>query len=204
MHISWLGNTSIKLQVKPLDIDITIVIDPYKQEKGNFPRSLTPNIALFTRTAKNSITLSGNPYILDTAGEIDTKDILITATEGHEEGRFMLRIDAEKMSIGHLGLTNKELTDKQIELLTNIDILFIPIGHEKSYTAETAIKIINSLEPRIVIPMAFKSDNDPEAKEITNFLKEMGKKDLEAEKKVIVKKKTLPEEEMQIILLEKE
>ncbi len=204
MHITWLGNTTIKIQTNPADVDLTVVIDPYKQEQGEFPRSLTPNIAIFTRGEKNSITLSGNPYILSTAGEVDIKDVMVSAVEGHSEEETMIRIDVEKLSLGHLGLTNKTLTEKQIDLLSGVDILFIPVGNEKSFDTEQAIKTINSLEPRIVIPMAYKSDNDPKAKDIDNFLKELGLKDINPEKKIIIKKKDLPEEEMKIMLLEKE
>lgn len=204
MHISWLGNTTIKIQAKPVDNEVTIIIDPYRQSVGTFPRSLTPNLAIFTRGEEESITLSGDPYIMSTAGEIDTKDILVSTTEGNEEGQIMVRLDAEKISLGHLGLTNKPLTEKQISLLSGIDVLFIAVGHEKSFDIDQALKTINILEPRVIIPMAFKSDNDPKAKEITGFLNEMGAKDLKAEKKVILKKKDLPEEEVQVVLLEKE
>lgn len=204
MHISWLGNTAIKIQAKPVDTDVTIIIDPYKQKEGNFPRSLTPNVVIYTRGEKDSITLSGNPFVVSTPGEIDTKDVLVTTTQSHNENEIIARIDVEKVSIGHLGLTNKLLTEKQIELLSNIDVLFIAVGHEDSFDVEQALKTINSIEPRIIIPIAFKSENDPKAKEITTFLAEMGAKDLKPEKKVIVRKKDLPEEEVQVMLLEKE
>ncbi|PLX28172.1 hypothetical protein C0581_03150 [Candidatus Parcubacteria bacterium] len=204
MHISWLGTTAIKLQTKPLDKDIVIVIDPYKPASGSFPRSLTPEIGLYTRGEKNSITLSANPYTLSTPGEIDTKGVLVTAAEGHEAGTTMVRIDVEGVSLGHLGLTNKPLTAKQLEVLAGIDILCIPVGHPDSYDAEAAVKAVNTIEPRVVIPMAFKSDNDKTAKPVDSFLKEIGSKNGDVEKKVIIKKRDLPQEETEVIVLEKE
>lgn len=204
MHISWLGNTAIKIQTKPFDKDITIVIDPYKQKNGNFPRSLTPDIALFTRGEKESITLSGEPFIFSTAGEVDTKGILITAVEGHNAGENMIRIDAEDMSLAHVGMINKQLTSKQVEILSNIDILCLPVGHKDSFDAEGAVKLVNEIEPRVVVPYAFNSDNDPDAKAIDSFLKEIGSKNGTPEKKVIIKKKDLPEEDTDVIVLEKE
>ena len=204
MHISWFGTTSIKLQTKPHGNDVVVTIDTYKPAVGAFPRSLTPDIGIFTRGEKGSITLSGDPYLLSTAGEIDTKEILVSAVEGHNPGETMVRIDAEQMSIGHLGLTNKALNKKQLELLSGVDILFIPVGHKDSFDAEAAVKTVNEIEPRIVIPMAFKSENDKDSKTIDNFLKEIGSKNGSPEKKVIVRKKDLPQEETKVIVLQKE
>ncbi|MEK7623444.1 MAG: hypothetical protein AAB408_02115, partial [Patescibacteria group bacterium] len=63
MHFSWLGNSAMKIQTKPAEADITIVIDPYKPATGTFPRSLTPNITLYTRGENESIPVSCNPFI---------------------------------------------------------------------------------------------------------------------------------------------
>jgi L-ascorbate metabolism protein UlaG (beta-lactamase superfamily) len=205
MHISWLGTTAIRLQAKPFDEDIVIVIDPYRPAKGDFPRNLMPHIGLFTRGEEETITLSGDPFLLSMPGEIDTKGILVSAVEGFDEKSTMLRIDAEQLSIGHLGLVNKQLTERQLNLLSDVDILFVPVGGKDCYDAEQAVKAVNSIEPRIVIPVAFKSDNDPDADSVEKFLKEIGSKNHEApQKKVIIKKKDLPEEETRIIVLEKE
>lgn len=204
MHISWLGNTAVKIQAKPFDKDIVVVIDPYKQDKGNFPRSLAPNIGLYTRGEKNSITLSGNPFVLDTPGECEHDGILISSVQGHEKDTTMIRIDAEQISVGHIGFIKKQLDDKQLEVLSGVDILIVPIGHPDSLDNETAIKVINSVEPRIVIPIAYFSDNDPQAKPVDSFLREMGVKDHKPETKVIIKKKDLPQEETQVIVLSKE
>lgn len=204
MHISWLGNTAIKLQVKPFDKDVIVVIDPYRPTTGNFPRSLAPNVGLFTRGENGSITLSGSPFILATAGECEIKGVLITAVEGNAPGTVMLRLDTEQLSVGHLGITNKPLTDKQLEVLADVDILFVPVGNGESYDAEAAAKAVNAIEPRIVIPMAFKCDTDPKAKPVDEFLKEMGAANGGGEKKVIIKKKDLPQEDTHVIVLNKE
>lgn len=62
MHISWLGGTSIKIQTKYADSDVTVLIDPYKYDKGAFPRSLTADVVLLTRGSEELITLSGDPF----------------------------------------------------------------------------------------------------------------------------------------------
>ena len=95
------------------------------------------------------------------------------------------------------------LTNEELDVVSGVDILFVPVGNDTCYDAEAASKVANALEPKIVIPMAFKCDNDPKAKPVEEFLKEVGAK-VQAEKKLIIKKKTLPEEGTQVMVVEKE
>lgn len=194
----------MRLQTKPRDTDVNIVIDPYKPAAGNFPRSLTADIALYTKSTKNSITISGNPFDVETAGEFEVKGVLITAAPGHESGQTLLRLDCEKISFGHTGYINKQLTDQQLEVLAGVDILCLPVGGGDGYEPEAASKVISAVEPRIVIPLAFKSDTDPQATPVSDFIKEVGLTPEKEEKKVILKKKDLPQEDMKVIVIEKE
>ena len=204
MHISWLGNSAIRLQCKPDSDDVIVVIDPYKPDTGVFPRSLSPQIALYTRGTDGSIILSGEPFILETPGECETKGILMTAVQGHSDHHIMVRIDAEQLRIGHLGMTDKPLTDAQLEVLSDVDILFVPVGGAGCYNADGATKAITAIEPRIVIPMCYQSDTDPKAGSVDSFLKEMGAANGTPEKKFIIKKKDLPVEETRVVVIAKE
>lgn len=205
MHISWLGGTAIKLQIKPQNEDVIVVIDPYRPEQGDFPRSLSPNVAIFTRGQKDAVTLSGEPFVLDTPGECDIKGVLITAITGSLPEETMVRLDAENLSVAHLGLAKKPLTQAQREILSDIDILFVPVGGVDGYDVEAAVKAVNDLEPRIIIPIAHQSDNDPKAASAAQFCKEMGVAMVkEPETKVIIKKKDLPTEDTTVIVLAKE
>ena len=204
MHISWLGNSAVKIQTKPLDEDVTVVIDSYKPEKGNFPRSFSPQIGLYTRGEKDSITLSGDPFVLSTPGECETKGVLVTAVQGHEEGQIFLRVDSEYLSVGHLGNASKQLTDAQLEVLADVNVLIVPVGGKGCYNAEDAVEAVNAVEPRIVIPIMFKSDIDPDADPVSTFIKAYGAKDVVEESKTIIKKKDLPQEDTRVIVLTKE
>ncbi len=204
MHISWLGTTAIRIQGKLQSEDVIVVIDPYKPAQGAFPRSLTPHIGLYTRGEKDSITLSADPFVLNSAGECEVKGVLVTGVQGHTDESVMYRIDMKGMSVAHLGLTNKDLNKGQIDALSGVDILIVPFGHKDAYDAVQAVKAINAIEPRVIIPMAFQSDNDPDAAPVQTLLKELGAPDKTAEKKVIFKKKDLPQEDTEVVLLEKE
>mgnify|MGYP001578654337 CR=1 FL=1 len=203
MHLSWLGNTTVKIQTKPFDQDLVIVINPYKPDVGNFPRNLSAHIALFTNGTENSISL-GEPFILSTPGECETKGVLITAAPGEESGQAIFRVDAEDISVAHLGMLKKDLTADQLDVVSGVDILFVSVGGLNGYDAEYAVKAINTIEPRIVIPINYQSENNPKAAKVEVFLKEMGASSITPEKKIIIKAKDLPQEETKIIVLAKE
>ncbi len=202
MHISWLGQTCVKLQTKNLDEDVVILLDAYKPDKGNFPRNFSPQIALFSKGQDNAATVGG-AFILDTLGEVEIKNILITALPG-SDNNIIFKINAEGMNLVHLGRQNKKIDAAILEKIGTPDILFIPVGGGEDYLKpEEAAEIVNELEPRVVAPVAFKCDTDPSALPVNAFLKESGLKDGQPEQKIIIKKKDLPQEERKLIVLEK-
>jgi len=204
MHISWLGSTAVKLQTKPVSDDVIVILDPYKPENGEFPRSLTADIVIATRGEKNLAPLSGTPFLLNSPGECEIKGVLMTAAYSQTPGQTIARLDAEQLSIGFLGMVNKTLTNEELDVVSGVDILFVPVGGKDCYDAEMAVKMVNEIEPRIVIPMAYQSENNPEANDVSAFIKAIGLKAEEPQSKVIIKKKDLLAEEMKVIILEKE
>lgn len=203
MHISWLGQTCVKLQTKFEDQDINIIIDPYRPDTGEFPRSFSPQIAIYSKGQENTVTLSGTPFIMDTLGEFETKEIMVMAYPG-EEGNIIYRINAESMSIVHLGRMSKKPNIEELEKIGSIDILLLPVGNNKTYlNAEDAASIVTALEPRIIIPIAYQCDSDKSAAPVSEFIKETGIKPEITDKKIILKKKDLPQDDTKMIVLEK-
>ena len=203
MHISWLGQTCVRLQTRFNDEDVITVIDAYRPTSGEFPRSLAPTIALLSSGEENCITLSQNPFVLSTLGECEKKEVMITAFPSLN-GNIIFKINTEQLSVVHLGRLNKKPELSDLEKIGTIDILLIPVGGGKSYlSAEDAASIVTALEPRIVIPVAYQCDTDKSAAPISDFVKESGIKPFATEKKLIIKKKDLPQDETRLIILEK-
>lgn len=203
MHISWLGQTCVRLQTRFKDEDVVTVIDAYRPEVGEFPRSLSPQIALFTSGEENSITLSQNPFMMSTLGECEKKEVMITAFPSLN-GNIIFKIMAEQLSVVHLGRLNKKPELSELEKIGTIDILLVPVGNGQEYlTAEDANNLVTALEPRIVIPIAYRCDSDPKALPVSDFIKESGMKPDTTDKKIIIKKKDLPADETKLIILEK-
>ena len=204
MHFNWLGQTCIKLQTKNLDEDVTIIIDSYRPKNGDFPRNLAPQIALFSRGTDNTVTMAQNTFVLDTLGEMEIKGIMIYAILG-AEGNIIYKINAEGLNIVHLGKLTKKIENGNLEKLSSPDILLIPVGGKGEYLeAEEAANLVTTLEPRIIIPMGYQCDTDPQVGTLGDFIKEIGLKPEITDKKIIIRKKDLPADETKIFVLEKD
>jgi L-ascorbate metabolism protein UlaG (beta-lactamase superfamily) len=192
MHISWLGQTCIRLQTKYKDEDVVTVIDPYKPDTGEFPRSLSTQLGLFSKTQENTISLGQSPFIMDTLGECEIKEVMVTAFPT-TDGTIIFKINAEQLSVVHLGRMHSKPDLVEMEKIGSVDILLVPVGGGKEYlNAEDAASIVTALEPRIVIPIAYQCDSDPSAKPITDFIKEMGLKPDATDKSLLSRKKIYP------------
>lgn len=201
MHISWLGRNCVKLQTKHRDEDVVVLIDAYKPEKGEFPRSFSPTVALFSAGEENGATLSQNPLVVATPGEFETKDCMVLAIAGNDKD-MVFKIMAEGLSLVHVGGLSKKLSNEAMEKIGHVDILFVPAG-QTHLSAEDAASLTTELEPRIVIPVGYNCDTDPKAKPLAEFVKEVGLKPTATDKKFIIKKKDLPQEDTALFVLEK-
>lgn len=202
MHISWLGQTCVRLQTKNLDEDITVIIDGYKPATGDFPRSFSPQIALYSHTEEDATTLSQNPFVISSSGECEVKGVMCYSYPCSDGQVF--KINSENLNLIHLGKITKKLDEAMLEKLGTPDILFVPIGGGKDYlSAQDAADMVTAMEPRIVIPMAYQCDSDPKAGSLTDFIKVLGLKPDLTDKKIIIKKKDLPAEETKLMVLEK-
>lgn len=105
-------------------------------------------------------------------------------------------INLDDIKLCHLGdFGEKELRPETKEAMQEIDILLLPIGGDSVLAAESAVKVANQIEPKIIIPMHY--DKTTKAKTdsvLKNFTKEMGIETKKAEEKLTLKKKDLPEE----------
>ena len=204
MHISWLGQTCIKLQTKNADKDISIIIDAYRPKKGDFPRNFGPDIALFSSGLEDSATTSQDTFVVNSLGEMEVKGLMIYAVAGNDSN-VIYKLNGEGLNIVHLGRLKKAPTSEYLEKIMSPDILCIPVGGGQSYLdPKAAADLATALEPRLIIPMGYNCDTDPDAAPLSAFVKELGLKADATEKKFIIKKKDLPQDETKLIVLEKE
>lgn len=153
--------------------------------------------------------VAGSPRVLDGPGEYEVKNtsIIGVATfrgkeKTPESGRNVAFVfEAEDMRIGHLGAIGHVPTSDQIEAMGNVDVLLVPVGGAESLDGATAAEAVTVLEPKIVIPMNFKTDADREKLDpLDRFLKEMGAKNPERHQKATITRSMLPEETQLLVL----
>ena len=126
---------------------------------------------------------------------------------GAERGKNTIyKIEMEGISLVHLGDLGHKLTEGQTEILSGVDVLFIPVGGIYTIDAQTAAEVATQLEPSIIIPMHYqRAGLNPQAfaelAPVSNFLKEMGKEGIVPQPKLKVTKDTLPQE-TQVVVLE--
>ena len=196
MNINWYGQTCFKISVsKSKNGQVNIIIDPPTKDSGLRGPKLEADILLSTDIKGLS---AGSHFLITGPGEYDIKDIYIQGTKA--KGATIYTIEAEDMKLCHLGRINqKELTSEQIDLIGEVDILFLPIGTDP----KTSVKIMSQIEPKVIIPMYYKISKSKEKLDsINSFLKILGIKSIEKTTKLSIKAKDLPKEEVKIISLE--
>lgn len=212
MIITWQGHSCFKIQDKIGPDGVTLVTDPYDKEVGlkvpNFEADII-TVSHDHHDHNNIAALRGTPFIIDCAGEYDRKGILIEGIDsyhdekkGEERGNNIIyRIEVDDISVAHLGDLGTVLDNTQLEKLVGTDVLLIPVGGKYTLDAKKAVEVISQIEPRIVIPMHYKTeglkmDLDP----IDKFIKELGLTP-SYEEKLKISKKDLPAEDMELVIL---
>jgi L-ascorbate metabolism protein UlaG (beta-lactamase superfamily) len=205
MQIQYFGLSSFKITTK----EASIITDPFHKDSGlTPPRGAADILILADKNNKlySAISgVSGQPFAMDTPGEYDLKGVTVTGIPLKQEEKYVSVFLIESEDIRILNLTHiKEwnMKEDEIESLGEIDILILPVGGNTVLSASQAAKVVNEIEPKIVIPSHYKMNDliiDVDA--VDKFIKEMGGKK-ETMEKLTVKKKDLLEEGTKVIVLD--
>ncbi len=213
MIITWQGHSCFKLQDKIGPDGVTLVTDPFNKEIGLKVPNFEADIVTVSHDHydhNNIAALRANPFVIDCAGEYDIKNVLIEGVdsfhddkEGGERGKnIIFRFEIDDISVVHLGDLGTILDSSQLEKLAGTDILLIPVGGKYTLNAKQAVEVISQIEPRIVIPMHYKTDDlkIEDIDGVDKFIKEMGITPT-YEEKLKISKKDLPSEDMELVIL---
>lgn len=101
-------------------------------------------------------------------------------------------------NITWLGEMAEYPSDEFIEELGEVHVLIIPVGGKDVLSGKDAYRLVEALEPLVVIPMCYGEDREG----LSSFLKEMDVKMPTPQKSYEFKKTELSEENMELVLLE--
>lgn len=207
MEIYWLGHGCFRLRGR----DATVLCDPCPPSTGYKIGKVNADIVTISRDHPDSshrAAVSGEAKFLDGPGEYDISGVLITAVDtdradrvdGHSRNIAYV-IDLDDIKVCHLGDISRVPASDEIEELSAADILMVPVGGGRVLDAEKAAEIVSLLEPKIVIPMLYKTDvskGDFEA--VDRFVKEMGAEAKSPEQRLNITRSGLPQDTTLVLL----
>ncbi len=206
MQIHYFGLSSFKIQTK----EATVITDPFDKESGLTPPRGNADVLILGEKQNKLYTavsgVSGEPFLVSDPGEYDIKGVTITGIPLlQDEGRYVTVDLIESEDIRILNLNHiREFNMKQDDLegLGEIDILILPVGGNSVMTAKDAAKVVNEIEPKIVIPSHYNiSGLKLPYDKADGFIKEMGGKS-ETMDKLLLKKKDLVPDQIKIVVLD--
>ncbi len=210
MTISYLGHSCFRIEAK----EGSVLIDPFSKEIGLRAPKIKDDIVLISHAHEdhnNVADINEGAFLIINPGEYEKNGISIQGissfhdnNEGRDRGyNTIYVIRAEDMTICHLGdFGESKLSDRQVELISDVDVLMVPVGGTYTINAKEAVGIITQVEPKMIIPMHFKTKDlrlDIEGPE--KFIKELSLKPEKVDK-LKISKKLLPTEETKLIVFE--
>lgn len=182
------------------------MVDPLPHNLGLSPSRLQADLFLFTDTKnpQHAKAQKSDAFLIDAPGEYEVHGVTVNGIPIDIAGGAMtiFTIQAEGIVIGHLGALGQTINGPQIELLKDIDVLFVPVGGKPTLSARQATEVLSVLEPRVVIPMYYKVPGlTMKLDGVDVFLKEFGVKSAQPQEKIRLTRKELPEGDMQVLLL---
>ena len=212
MNIIYLGHSSFLLKFKLA----RVVCDPYSEAVGFKMAKTKADIVTISHQHddhNNFKVIGGEPRVVNGPGEYEIKGVIITGittyhdnSNGKEKGKnIVYTFDSENLRLCHLGDLGHELSEKQLNKLNGVDILFVNVGGETSNGPKKAVKVIKQIKPSIVIPMHYKTKEHNSKWEnkasLKDFIDEI-QLEPRREEKLKINKLDLPEE-LQLVVLER-
>ena len=204
MEITWLGHSCFRLRGR----DAAVVMDPCDKSTGYNIGKLTADIVTVSHehpAHSHVAAVTGTPRVVQGPGEFEIAGVLIMGIRTFhdpEQGRKLGKntsfvVELDDVRVCHLGDLGHVPTPEQVEGLSGVDVLLAPVGGGNTIGATAAAETISLLEPKLVIPMHYKTPADKaELEPLDRFLKEIGAASALNERlpKLSITKSTLPDE----------
>lgn len=163
MYITWHGHACFEIGNKK-----KLLFDPHDGKSiGIKPPIATPDIVLISHQHFDhnaTRILHGKFKVYDSPGYFDEGDIKIFGYRayhdevgGKKRGEVTLyKVVVEDITFLHTGDLGHVLPDKTIQEIGSVDILFVPVGGVFTLDAQGAYRVVNKINPKVVIPMHYR------------------------------------------------
>jgi L-ascorbate metabolism protein UlaG (beta-lactamase superfamily) len=210
MQITWYGHACFRLRGR----SGTVVTDPYGDDIGYSLPRVRADIVTVSHDHPdhaNVKAVKGKPKVIEGPGEYEIKGVFVIGIPTYYDDtrtqpgirNTVYVVDMDGITICHLGDLRRVPTQSQVEELSEVDVLLVPVGGGSTLEAAKASDVISLLEPRIVIPMHYQTKflRGLKLQPVDLFLKEMGVKDTVPQDGLTVTKSGLPTE-TQVVVME--
>lgn len=187
MKLFWHGGSTCTI----ITDQATFIINPLSKGKET-------DISVFSEELKDRPKAQEKAF--DWAGEYEAGGVSWIGYDWKKKDDSSITLyhfEVEGMNVCHLHSIDDVPEEAMLKNLGDVDILLVPLGEKDSLSAKNAAKLVEHIEPRIVVPILY----TPEALE--EFKKELGASNVEPQKELKIIKSNLPTEEMLIVILEK-
>lgn len=207
-EVKWLGHACVRLRGR----DVTVLMDPVGPETGYRPAKQRADIVTVSHPhpGHRYLDLVRPGYrLIEGPGEYEIKGTFITgirtyhdAERGQQLGKNTVYVvDLDGVLICHLGDLGHSLSDEQAELLSEVDVLLVPVGGGSTLNAELAVEVVSQIEPRVVIPVQFRTEQgDAQRDTLDRFLRALGHTEVTPRETLVVRKGELGEA-MELVVL---
>ena len=170
VRLTYYGHSSFLLEAAD---GTRVILDPYRAGSfngafryGAIPDTAEAVVATHTHDDHGAVdTIPGHPRILiqpssATVGrwEITGIDVAHDAEGGRSRGKnTIVVLDDGDVRLAHLGDIGHTLDASTITAIGRVDVLLVPVGGFFTIDHAQAAEVVESLDPRIVIPMHYKT-----------------------------------------------
>jgi len=200
MDISWLGHSCFRIRGNRA----SVITDPYPPSLGYSLGKPTARIVTVSHQHLGHSYVQGvggEPRLVTGPGEYEISGVMIIGIatfhdkeKGTKRGKNTVYVmEVDEVWVCHLGDLGHVLTAEQVEEIDNVDVLLLPVGGVSTIDASMAVEVVRQLEPKVVIPMHYKTPAlSWELEPVERFLKEIGVKEINPQPKLSVTKSNLP------------
>lgn len=215
MKVRWLGHAAFLIESES---GKRIITDPY--ESGGFdgavgygPIKEKADVVLISHGhSDHNYTgdIQGSPRIIEGPGIHHAADIEFNGlacfhdeSRGRERGKnTMFAFDVDGIRVCHAGDLGHQPSDQQVAALGTVDVLLVPVGGSFTLGATQATRLMETLSPKVVIPMHYQTDKCTfPIKGVDDFLRGKRRVRQAGSPEVELTRKSLPAE-TEIVVLE--
>jgi L-ascorbate metabolism protein UlaG (beta-lactamase superfamily) len=172
MELTFVGLSCVRLRGR----DVEVVIDPIPPGASSRPPRVNPDIVVRTEGTVDLSLLrpgEGRAQEVSGPGEYELRGVSVFGVAAGTT--TIMRVEVDDVRLCALGRLHRQLTESEIDALGHLDVLAVPVGGGDGLEAQAAARLVNALEPAIVVPVRYAVPGvDGDYEPVDKFAKEMG------------------------------